>query len=212
MAETEFRLPRAGFEQVKRILKAYLAASRSSKEGVSLDDVARRAAINRTIVSANNAFLASLGLVEGGNKKRLTELGTQAVLTLDHPDSPDIQGDRRSTPFTQPAREQRTAVIRPANRDQADISLPKEALRCWRDDRLASLPIRLDLPDLVSAPCVVPTSVSVLRRRGQARDQLREGDRLRSPHGVARVAGVSDPLAVAAVSGGNEEVDLFRVE
>jgi hypothetical protein len=90
MAEPTFRLPRGGFEQIGRILRAYLSASKGSPSvGVKLHDVARRAAMNPTIVSGNNAFLASLGLIEGGNTKHLTELGVDAALTLDHPESPE---------------------------------------------------------------------------------------------------------------------------
>ncbi len=86
MAEPAFRLPTAGFDQVTKILKAYYSASRGSTDtAVTLDDVARRSAINRTGVSANNAFLASVGLLEGGNAKRLTPLGIRAALSLDHP-------------------------------------------------------------------------------------------------------------------------------
>ena len=90
MAEPRFRLPQAGFDQIARILKAYVSASRQSTDtAVSLDDVSRRSAINRTAVSANNAFLVSIGLLEGGNAKRLTPLGVRAALSLDHPGSPD---------------------------------------------------------------------------------------------------------------------------
>src|ERR1041385_7002515 len=90
MAEATLRLPVAGFEQISRILRAYVAAARRKAfYPVKLDDVAHRAALNRTVVSANNAFLASLGLIEGGNNKQLTERGLQAALTLDHPGTAD---------------------------------------------------------------------------------------------------------------------------
>jgi len=86
MAEPKFRLPESGFGQVAKILKAYKSASRrDSAAGVKLDDIAKRTAINRTAVSANNAFLLAVGLIEGGNAKRLTPLGSQAALVLDHP-------------------------------------------------------------------------------------------------------------------------------
>jgi hypothetical protein len=92
VAETTFRLPVSGFKQVSRILKAYRSASRGSTEAtVTLDDVARRTAMNRTAVSANNGFLASIGLIEGGNAKRLTPLGVRAALALDHAGTPEAQ-------------------------------------------------------------------------------------------------------------------------
>lgn len=88
MADSTFRLPVAGFEQISRILRAYLAASKhAAGVPVKLDDVSKRAAMNKTIVSGNNAFLASLGLIEGGNSKSLTDRGLQAALTLDHPET-----------------------------------------------------------------------------------------------------------------------------
>lgn len=90
MADTTFRLPVAGFDQIERILRAYLAAAkRTAGVPVKLDDVAGRAAMSKPAVSGNNAFLASLGLIEGGNNKQLTQRGLQAALTLDHPGTPE---------------------------------------------------------------------------------------------------------------------------
>jgi hypothetical protein len=90
MAEPKFRLPVGGFEQIGRILRSYLRAAKGQPGvAVGLDDVARRAAMNRTAVSGNNAFLASLGVIEGGNNKQLTPLGVTAALTLEHPNTPD---------------------------------------------------------------------------------------------------------------------------
>lgn len=93
MAERAFRLPESGFEQISRILKAYHSAARGSTEtSVTLDDLAKRTAMNRTMVSSNNGFFMSLGLVEGGNAKHLTPLGARAALALDHPGTPEAQG------------------------------------------------------------------------------------------------------------------------
>jgi hypothetical protein len=90
MAESPFRLPVAGFEQISRILRSYLASAKGAPfVAVKLDDVAKRAAMNKTAVSGNNAFLASIGLIEGGHNKHLTESGVRAALTLDHPGTDD---------------------------------------------------------------------------------------------------------------------------
>lgn len=92
MAETAFRLPESGFEQVSRILRAYHSAARGSVETpVTLDDLVKRTAMNRTMVSSNNGFFASVGLIEGGNAKRLTSLGVRAALAIDHPGAPEAQ-------------------------------------------------------------------------------------------------------------------------
>lgn len=90
MAETTFRLPVAGFEQIQRILSAYLSAAKGNAgTPVKLDDVAKRAVMNKTGVSGNHAFLASLGLIEGGNNKSLTPIGLKAALTTEHPGTPE---------------------------------------------------------------------------------------------------------------------------
>lgn len=92
------RLPTAGFETILTILRAYLAAAKNEAgTPVRLDDVVKRAGGARTQVSAQNAFLASLGLIEGGNAKRLTELGRRLALAADHPDSPEWQDAWRET-------------------------------------------------------------------------------------------------------------------
>lgn len=84
------RLPTAGFETILRILRAYLSAAKNEAgTSVRLDDVVKRAGGARTLVSAQNAFLASLGLIEGGNAKRLTDRGRRLALAADHPDTPE---------------------------------------------------------------------------------------------------------------------------
>jgi hypothetical protein len=89
MTERGLRLPTAGFEVITRILKAYLAASRNQAgTPVKLDDVVRRAGGGRTQVSGQNGFLASIGLIEGGNAKALTDLGRRVALAADHQGQP----------------------------------------------------------------------------------------------------------------------------
>ncbi len=89
MADRGLRLPDAGFEVILRILKAYLAASRNQAgTPVKLADVVRRAGGGRTQVSGQNGFLASVGLIEGGNAKALTELGRRVALVADHEGQP----------------------------------------------------------------------------------------------------------------------------
>jgi hypothetical protein len=41
------------------------------------------------MVSSNNGFLVSLGVIEGGNAKHLTPIGVRAALALDHPGAPE---------------------------------------------------------------------------------------------------------------------------
>jgi hypothetical protein len=88
LADETFRLPASSFEVVQRILEAYVACGRGP---VKLDDVANRAAMQRTLVSSNNAFLTSVGLLEGGNLKSLTDLGREVGLAASHPGSVELQ-------------------------------------------------------------------------------------------------------------------------
>ena len=87
MAESEFALPRSSYPELLKIIHAYfLADSRSKGEPVALADVAPRAAMNKSVVSRNNGFLASLGVIQGGNKKTLTEPGRSLGLAISHDD------------------------------------------------------------------------------------------------------------------------------
>ena len=85
MADADFRLPSSSFEAIQRILESYVASRGPAK----LDDVAQRAAMGRTQVSGNNAFLTSINLIEGGNIKSLTELGRDVGLATSYPGSPE---------------------------------------------------------------------------------------------------------------------------
>jgi hypothetical protein len=75
-----FRLPVSSYDELTKIIRAYSATGSDS----SLDDVANTAAMNRTTVSANNGFLKGIGVIEGGNKKSITDRGKRLALALDH--------------------------------------------------------------------------------------------------------------------------------
>lgn len=85
MEETRFRLPTAGFEVLRRILSAY--ASAGMKGPTKLEDVAKRAAMSKPAVSANHAFLESVGVLDGGRQKALTSLGRSLAVSAQHPGS-----------------------------------------------------------------------------------------------------------------------------
>lgn len=87
MPESDFSLPRSSYPELLKIVHAYfLADSRSKGEPVSISDVASRAATNRTVVSRNNNFLSSIGIIQGGQKKTLTEVGRALGLAVSHDD------------------------------------------------------------------------------------------------------------------------------
>jgi len=89
MAERDFALPKSSYPELLKMVHAYFLADRKSRgEPVSVPEVARSAAMNRTTLSRNNAFFASIGIIEGGQKKRLTETGRELGLGVSH-DSDD---------------------------------------------------------------------------------------------------------------------------
>lgn len=71
MAEETFRLPNSSYEELVKIIRAYGSAGAEA----SLDEVATRAAMNKTIISRNNAFLMSVGIIAGGKAKAISEKG-----------------------------------------------------------------------------------------------------------------------------------------
>lgn len=69
-----FQMPGHGWTMVKRIVRAYGAAQ--ADENSNVEGVARLAGIHRPIVSANNNFLRSVGILEL-EKLKLTPLGVK---------------------------------------------------------------------------------------------------------------------------------------
>lgn len=86
MPDEKFRLPRSSYDQVARIIQAY---GQFSVEA-SLDEVANIAGILRTVVSANNGFLADTGIVTGGNKKVLSDRGRSLARALEYDNEDEI--------------------------------------------------------------------------------------------------------------------------
>ena len=87
MAEEKFKLPRSSYEELCKIIKAYGRLSQAS----SLDDVAKLCAMNKTAISANNAFLTNVGLIEGGRSKVSTGDGKKLSKALEHELPDEIQ-------------------------------------------------------------------------------------------------------------------------
>lgn len=80
MAEDIFRLPGSSYLELAKIIRAYGHAP----DGASPKQVADRAAIDPTQVSRNNAFLLSVGIIEGGRSKSLTERGRSLAKAYDY--------------------------------------------------------------------------------------------------------------------------------
>jgi len=80
----EFKLPASSLEEVFKIVQGYASIGKAA----SLADVAKSTGMNNSSISRNVGFLLSLGLIEGGQKKQPTELGSQLGFALMH-DLPD---------------------------------------------------------------------------------------------------------------------------
>jgi hypothetical protein len=71
MVEETFRLPKSSYDELVKIVQAY----GNSGEAAALDEVAQSVAMDKTIISRNNAFLSSVGIIQGGKAKGITEKG-----------------------------------------------------------------------------------------------------------------------------------------
>jgi hypothetical protein len=69
-----FQMPSHSWATVKRIIRAYGAAQGS--ENITVENVANLAGLHRPVVSSNNNFLRSIGIVEV-DKPKLTALGVK---------------------------------------------------------------------------------------------------------------------------------------
>jgi hypothetical protein len=76
----KIKLPRSSYEEIAKIISAYGARKVPS----SLDDIAHATGINRTAISANNAFLTFVEVIEGGVKKNITSKGMKLSQALEH--------------------------------------------------------------------------------------------------------------------------------
>ncbi len=80
----EFSPPYSGHDLVLKIIHAYALCGDGE---VTLDSVASKAGMDRTQVSKNNGFLVSVGIIEGGNKKKTTDLGRELGIAISHGDN-----------------------------------------------------------------------------------------------------------------------------
>src|SRR5580704_2597192 len=85
MTEETFRLPKSSYDELVKIVRAYGGTG----DAANLDDVAQTAAMDKTIVSRNNAFLISMGIIAGGKAKGITEKGRLLAQALQY----DVQAD-----------------------------------------------------------------------------------------------------------------------
>ena len=77
MANDTFKLPGSSYDELCRIIQGYKKDRPSS-----LDDVSKYTAMNTSVISRNNGFLTSAGIIEGGAKKTLTDIGDRLSRAL----------------------------------------------------------------------------------------------------------------------------------
>jgi hypothetical protein len=87
MSDEPFKLPCSSYDELCKLIVAYGRQSGPA----SLTDVSHLAGVATTTISANNAFLANIGVIEGGQSKSPTEVGKRLAAALEHSIVPDIR-------------------------------------------------------------------------------------------------------------------------
>jgi hypothetical protein len=87
MSEEKVKLPRSSYEELCKIVKAY---GRLEKPA-NLGGVNALAGVGKTVVSANNAFLSSIGVIEGGKAKQATVRGKKLAHAIEHDLADQVQ-------------------------------------------------------------------------------------------------------------------------
>lgn len=77
----EFKLPSSSYSEIVKIIKAY---SHNSDKASSLNELEQLSGIDHTIISSNNKFLLSVGIIEGGNNKKVTSRGIELSNALQY--------------------------------------------------------------------------------------------------------------------------------
>lgn len=86
MADTEFKLPVSGLDQLEKIIIGYANLG----DRATLDSVASTSGINKDEVTRNNGFLMSIGLIDGGKQKTATDLCETLGKAILHDQEPEV--------------------------------------------------------------------------------------------------------------------------
>jgi hypothetical protein len=86
MVDENFKLPGSSYDEVCRIIQGYGHAGSSA----SLENISQLTKMNPAVVSRNNKFLSSLGIIDGGNLKNITPLGQKLALGLEYDNKNEI--------------------------------------------------------------------------------------------------------------------------
>jgi hypothetical protein len=85
----EFAMPGSSWEMLKRIIKAYYAAQENKESTV--ESIANLSDIDRPVISSNNKFLRSIGVVEQ-NQYKLTPVGVKLAMGIARKNAAVIAG------------------------------------------------------------------------------------------------------------------------
>jgi hypothetical protein len=85
----EFAMPGSSWDMLKRIIKAYYAAQESKE--ITVESIAKLSGIVRPVISSNNNFLRSIGIVEQSRYK-LTPIGVRLAMGLSRDNASVITG------------------------------------------------------------------------------------------------------------------------
>ena len=80
MPEETFRLPKSSYEELVKVIRAYGV----SDAEVSLAELKQASGMHESIISSNNPFLSSMGIIEGGKLKKTTAKGRGLAMALQH--------------------------------------------------------------------------------------------------------------------------------
>jgi hypothetical protein len=86
MTEQSFAVPGSSYKELIKIIQGY---AQVGKEAVP-SEVGSLIGIHETQVSRSNKFLVAVGIVQGGKKKKITQLGMELARALQHDMSDEI--------------------------------------------------------------------------------------------------------------------------
>jgi hypothetical protein len=108
MPERGFPLPGSSYKELIKIIQGY----GSVDDNATPSDVARVVSVHETIVSKNNRFLGSIGIIQGGKKKTMTPIGRDLAHALNHDIKDDIAAKWREIVETNDFLQKVVAAVR----------------------------------------------------------------------------------------------------
>ena len=83
----EFNLPGSSYAEVSKIIQGYASLGKAA----SLADVSKAIGMDRTVISRNVKFLVSIGILEAGQNKAPTSLGSLLGNALTHDQTDEVR-------------------------------------------------------------------------------------------------------------------------